>query len=161
MKILAAFSFILFTITTVVFAHECPFHKDHMESKGDAVMGFDHQKTTHHFYIKEDGGIIEAEANDPDDQDTIRNIRAHLADIAKLFSEGNFGKPQQIHDQTPPGIPTMIELRKEIEYRAEDLETGGQVRIITKNTQAIKAIHEFLRFQIQEHHTGDRPGPGY
>jgi len=29
------------------------------------------------------------------------------------------------------------------------------VRISTKNPTALKAIHDFLRFQIKEHKTGD------
>src|SRR5207244_11718982 len=32
----------------------------------------------------------------------------------------------------------------------------GQVCIRTKDKQALKAVHEFLRFQIAEHQTGDR-----
>jgi len=29
------------------------------------------------------------------------------------------------------------------------------VRITTKNSEAVKAVHEFLRFQIKDHATGD------
>jgi hypothetical protein len=36
------------------------------------------------------------------------------------------------------------------------LPTGGRVRISTKNQDALNAIQDFLRFQIEDHDTGDR-----
>jgi hypothetical protein len=35
------------------------------------------------------------------------------------------------------------------------IERGAQVRISTDNAEAVKVIHEFLLFQIQDHRTGD------
>jgi hypothetical protein len=32
---------------------------------------------------------------------------------------------------------------------------GGLVRLRTENAEALAAIHEFLRFQIKDHQTGD------
>lgn len=49
----------------------------------------------------------------------------------------------------------MTRLKCEITYRFEPLENGGRVRIATKLAAALEAIHAFLRFQIQEHETGD------
>ena len=49
----------------------------------------------------------------------------------------------------------MQKYKNEIEYRFEKTEQGGRVRISTKNSEALKAIHDFLRFQIKEHKTGD------
>jgi TusA-related sulfurtransferase len=60
-----------------------------------------------------------------------------------------------IHAQTPPGMPEMQSLKVEIKYEFEELERGGRVRISTNNPGAVKAIHEFLRFQIKDHQTGD------
>jgi hypothetical protein len=60
-----------------------------------------------------------------------------------------------IHDQVPPGVPTMISLKAEIAYKYEDTERGGRVRVITKSAEALAAVHEFLRFQIQDHNTND------
>jgi hypothetical protein len=36
------------------------------------------------------------------------------------------------------------------------LPGGGRVRIKTPNKDALNAIHDFLTFQIQDHHTGDK-----
>ena len=126
-----------------------------MNERGDQVMGFDHMKTTHHFRLFADGGSIEVTANSPQDLDSRDQIRMHLGHIAKMFAGGNFNAPMLIHDQTPPGVPELKTLRSDIQYKFEETEQGARVRITTLNPEALKAIHEFLRFQIKEHKTGD------
>ena len=49
----------------------------------------------------------------------------------------------------------MQELKGEIKYKFEEIDRGAAVRISTTNPKALKAIHECLRFQINEHKTGD------
>src|SRR5690242_13750454 len=128
---------------------------EQMNQRGDHVMGFDHNKTTHHFLLQESGGSIEVTANSSDDAESREQIRMHLQHIAKMFAAGNFNAPMLIHDQTPPGVPVMQELKGEITYNFEEIDRGAAVRISTKNPAALKAIHDFLRFQIKEHKTGD------
>jgi hypothetical protein len=123
--------------------------------RGDEVMGFSHQKTTHHFRVYADGGAIEAEANDAKDTASRDEIRAHFSHIAKLFAEGDFSAPMLIHAQNPPGAQEMKKLRDSIRYEVENTERGGRIRITTKEPKALSAVHEFLRFQIAEHQTGD------
>ena len=60
-----------------------------------------------------------------------------------------------IHDMAPPGVEVMQRLKGQITYTAENTAQGAQVRIATSNPEALKAVHEFLRFQIQDHRTGD------
>jgi hypothetical protein len=60
-----------------------------------------------------------------------------------------------VHDQVPPGVPVMKEKRDQISYSVEEVLTGARVRIKTSNVEALKAVHDFLRFQIEDHHTGD------
>ena len=43
----------------------------------------------------------------------------------------------------------------EIRYEYEETERGARVRITTANVEALSAVHEFLRFQIEDHETGD------
>jgi hypothetical protein len=131
-------------------------HQDHkMNERGDHVMGFDHMKTTHHFHLLPDGGSIEVAANLIEDKDSRDQIRMHLGHIAKMFADGNFNAPMLIHDQIPAGVPTMEKLKGDIQYKFEETERGGRVRISTSNPEALHAIHDFLRFQIKEHKTGD------
>jgi hypothetical protein len=49
----------------------------------------------------------------------------------------------------------MRSRRHAITYTFEDLPAGGRVRITTADTMARQAIHDFLRYQIREHGTGD------
>ena len=143
----------------------CPMHKEHMkqaaqhqadvEKHGDEAMGFPHDKTTHHFRLYSDGGAIEVSVNDNQDSQNLQAIRSHLTHIVTMFSNGEFSIPMFIHDRVPPGVSMMKEKRADISYSFEELPAGGKVRIKTANPDALKAIHEFLRFQIVDHHTGD------
>jgi len=133
----------------------CPMHEKHVAESGDRVMGFSHDKTTHNFHLFEDGGAIEARARDANDAESIAAIRTHLKSIAKEFADGNFAKPLEIHGRMPDGAETMKEQRDAIEYRYEEIANGARVRITTKQKRARDAVHAFLRFQIEEHHTGD------
>jgi hypothetical protein len=141
-------------------AREDPAHSHcEMMKRGEQGMGFLQQTTTHHFLLLADGGAIEIETKDAKDTRTRDQIRQHLSHVAKMFSDGNFEIPMFIHDKTPPGVPAMTALRDEIHYDFEPTESGGRVRIHTRNTPAVDAVHEFLRFQIAEHQTGDPTSP--
>jgi hypothetical protein len=126
-----------------------------MNERGDHVMGFDHTKTTHHFRLLSDGGSIEVAANSPQDTESRDQIRMHLGHIAKMFAAGNFKAPMLIHDQVPPGVPLMQQLKNDIQYKFEETEQGARIRISTSSPEALRAIYDFLRFQIKEHKTGD------
>lgn len=130
-------------------------HSTKVDERGDHVMGFDHAKSTHHFLLSTSGGSIEASANDPRDTTTRDAIRRHLAHIAVMFAEGNFDAPMLIHDRVPPGVPTMERKKSGIEWKFEETESGGRMRITTKDPEALSAVHDFLRFQIEDHRTGD------
>jgi hypothetical protein len=143
----------------------CPMHKEHMkeasqhqahaEKHGDEAMGFPHDKTTHHFRLYSDGGAIEVTVTDSKDSQNTQAIRSHLTHIVTMFSDGEFSVPKFVHDQVPPGVPMMREKRAEISYSFEEMPSGGRVRIKTTNPEALKTVHDFLRFQIEDHHTGD------
>src|SRR5262249_16176004 len=126
-----------------------------MMKRGDAGMGFSQDKTTHHFLLLKDGGAIQVSANDPRGTASRDHIRTHLSHVAEMFSEGNFNIPMFIHDTTPPGVPTMKKLHDEIHYHYQETDTGGKITIQTANPKALDAVHDYLRFQIAEHKTGD------
>ncbi len=72
-----------------------------------------------------------------------------------MFATGNFEAPMLIHGEIPPGVPVMQERKSDIQYRFEETKLGALIRISTDSPMALKAIHDFLRFQINEHKTGD------
>ena len=132
------------------------YHSEMMK-RGEQAMGFSQEQTTHDFRLYKDGGAIEVVANAPKDTASRDQIRMHLSHIAKMFSAGNFEAPMFIHGTTPPGVPTMITLREQIQYEFQETDNGARVRITTANTQARDAIHAFLLYQIVDHKTGDSP----
>lgn len=147
----------------------CPMHAQHMKEReaatgahvhgvdvrGDAAMGFSHEATTHHFRLRADGGAIEVTADDAGDEASVAQIRAHLRVVAKAFADGDFALPGVIHDQVPPGAEAMKAHRGAIRYVYDDRAQGAVVSMTTEDAAALRAIHEFLRFQISEHRTGD------
>jgi hypothetical protein len=130
---------------------------DDVQSRGDHAMGFSHDTTTHHFRLYKTGGAIEVFANDPKDTATRDQIRTHLSHIVKMFSAGDFNIPMFIHATTPPGSTTMTKLRDQIRYQFQKMPRGAKIQIVTANAEALDAVHEFLRFQISDHQTGDSP----
>jgi hypothetical protein len=132
-------------------------HHAGVDERGDHVMGFSHEKTTHHFRLYRDGGAIEVTANDPKDTESRDQIRMHLAHIAGMFAAGNFQAPMLVHGRTPPGVAALEKRKAEIRYEFTKTERGGTIRITTKDAEALAGLHEFLRFQIEDHRTGDTP----
>ena len=138
----------------------CPMHaqSDHaagVDSRGDHVMGFDHTRTTHHFRLTRDGGSIDVSANVADDTASRDQIRSHLRAISVAFANADFSMPQGVHDRVPPGVEQMMAGKDLISYVYEETEHGARVRIETSDPKLVDAVHDFLRFQIEDHRTGD------
>jgi hypothetical protein len=135
----------------------CPMHDAHsqMNERGEKGMGFSQSATTHHFFLKANGGVIQVEANDSADDHSRDEVRMHLEHIARAFQSGDFDIPMFVHDTVPPGVAEMKQLKKEIRYTFEESAGGGRVVISSSDKDAVAAIHNFLRFQIEEHKTGD------
>jgi hypothetical protein len=146
-------------------AVECPLHAAHqgaasahrqgVDERHDEATGVSHADSVHHFTLYPDGGAIRLETNDEKDLAGRDRIRGHLSHIARAFGEGQFDLPMFIHDRTPPGVDVMRRLRSAIHYHYRPTPRGGAVDITTANPEAREAVHAFLRFQIEDHGTGD------
>lgn len=127
-----------------------------MDQRGAAVMGFDQIRTAHHFYLYPDGGAIDVAVKDQADTVNRDAIRSHLPHIAMLFGQGDFAAPMLVHDsKNVPGVAEMARLKEKIAYVYAETPPGGRVDIRTSDPAALKAVHEFLKFQIADHKTGD------
>jgi hypothetical protein len=125
--------------------------------RGEHVMGFSHEATTHHFRLFRDGGEIDVTANNPKDKASIDQIRTHLGHIAKMFASGNFKAPMLIHDTNPPGTATMTRLKEQIRYEFSETDRGARIRLVATSPETTDAVHAFLLFQIVAHQTQDVP----
>ncbi|MGE0551900.1 MAG: hypothetical protein AB7R55_00590 [Gemmatimonadales bacterium] len=142
----------------------CLIAQDSVDVRGHRVMGFDQELTRHQFLLYADGGAIDVRVKDPADRQNLSAVRSHLGHLPAMFGAGNFSMPMGVHAREVPGTARMTELRDEIRYQYVETELGGRVDIVTRDPAALAAVHEFLRFQIADHKTGDdtavRPRPG-
>jgi hypothetical protein len=128
---------------------------EQLRHRGGLSMGFDQHKTVHHFLLRQTGGAIEVSAQDAADTESINQIRSHLREIAASFGDGLFDKPVATHGGMPPGAEQMAVNKQRIAYRYEERAKGAAVFMETADPATLKAIHDFLRYQIVEHKTGD------
>jgi len=131
-------------------------HHGSSDQRGAMVMGFDQARTTHHFLLFNDGGAIDVSVNDLADTKNRDAIRSHLPHIAMMFGDGNFDAPMLVHDsKNVPGTKAMTKRKGAIQYQYVETSKGGRVDIVTSDPAALAAVHQFLKFQIAEHKTGD------
>ena len=127
-----------------------------MQARGKMAMGVDQYSSWHRFDPLADGGRIVLQRDAADTAGTT-TIRAHLKDIAARFAAGDFAIPGFVHAQQVPGTPAMAAKRAAIRYVFHPLPGGGEVRIVTRDSAAVAAVHEFLAFQRTAHHVGQHP----
>jgi hypothetical protein len=131
-------------------------HHQAMNDSGAMAMGFDQERTAHHFLLYRDGGVIDIAVKDASDTKDRDAIRAHLPHIAMMFGSGDFEVPMLVHDTRDiPGTAVLSARKDTISYRYHETPNGGSVEIMTTDAETLQALHAFLRYQIQEHHTGD------
>jgi hypothetical protein len=122
-----------------------------VQARGASAMGVN-QYTSHHiFQPLPDGGRIELQ-RDVDDSVGIAQIRAHMHQIAAQFAAGDFRVPGFVHAREVPGMAVMAAKQAGISYSVESLPRGAAVRVRSADSGAVRAIHEFLAFQRQDHH---------
>jgi hypothetical protein len=144
---------LLLFVTVLAFAQQD--HQAMVNEHGDHVMGFSHEKTTHHFELNRDGGVIDVRADDASDTATRDLIRSHFHHIAQMFAAGNFSAPMLVHSRNVPGTETMTRLKDQLHWNLSETPRGARIDIPADNREALAAVHEFLKFQIEDHKTGD------
>lgn len=131
-------------------------HPATSNDRGAMVMGFDQEKTAHHFLLYTDGGAIDIQAKDATDINDRDAIRSHLPHIAAMFASGDFDVPMLVHDTKDlPGTAVLSARKDAVTYHYVETPMGGRVEVTTMDAEALTALYAFLRYQIQEHHTGD------
>ncbi|MDP3775715.1 MAG: hypothetical protein Q8Q85_15760 [Gemmatimonadales bacterium] len=127
-----------------------------MQQRGQQVMGVDQYTSSHRFDDLPDGGRIELQRDGADPAGAAA-IRRHFAEIAGKFADADFDAPGLVHAQDVPGTRVMAAKRSLITYTVEVLPRGAALRIASRDSEAVAAIHQFLQFQRREHGTGQRP----
>ena len=122
-----------------------------MMERGNITMGFNQNKIAHQFAVTPNGGNITITSLNSNDTQTINQIRTHIMDIQKDFSEGNFTKPFFIHAQEVPGTDMMIKKKDLIKYNILELRNGSSLVLTTNDKELINAISQFMKYQAAAH----------
>lgn len=125
-----------------------------LQARGKTAMGVDQSTSAHRFESLPDGGRIELQ-REVDDSAGVSRIRRHLKEIVVAFTAGDFRLPAMVHAMKVPGTDIMAARRDAIRYEFHQLPRGGEVRILTSDPEAVRAVHEFLAFQRLDHRTGE------
>jgi hypothetical protein len=121
-----------------------------VQARGAKVMGVNQYTSQHVFEDLPDGGRIVL-VRDSADSTGVATIRAHLRDITRAFTAGDFTLPGQVHDREVPGTKVMAERQAALRYEFVERAGGGEVRITTTDTAALQAVRDFLAFQRSDH----------
>lgn len=119
--------------------------------RGAEVMPFSLAATTHVFTKTANGGIqqVVTKRHDPKQ---VALIRQHLNMIARRFSSGDFGAPEQIHGADMPGLATLRAMRPgELTVRYRDLPNGGEIIYRTDEQRLVSALHQWFDAQLSDH----------
>jgi hypothetical protein len=126
-----------------------------LQARGKAAMGVDQYRSKHLFDALPDGGRIELRQSGADSA-TVRTIREHMREIARMFAAGDFSTPAFVHLRDVPGTAVMAARRDAIRYEYRPLPDGAELRMTTADSAALAAIHEFMAFQRGDHRAGGR-----
>lgn len=140
--------------------HRCPMtasagRQAEVDARHERTTGVPTEGAQHHFLITEDGGRIQLEAVEDGPGEVRDRARVHLRAVARAFAAGDFSMPEAIHGQVPPGAAVLSARAAAVRYAYEDTPRGGALTLATADAEALRAIHAFLRFQIDDHATGD------
>jgi len=98
------------------------------------ASGKDRETMSKRVFLNERGGGYEVRVTDPKDSRTVGAVQEELRKAAE--------------DQTKASTPAMQEHQQEIIYRYEQTNRGGRLRIETKSPDALRAIQNYLRSQM-------------
>src|SRR3989338_2351658 len=78
-----------------------------IHERGSLVMPFDLSQTTHYFNFTDDGGFMQVNAKDPNNQNQIELIRSHLKQEQENFKNADFSDHKTLHGEKMPGLAVL------------------------------------------------------
>ena len=130
-----------------------------VRARGQQVMPFDLNRTTHVFAKTAVGGVESVLIKSASDGDQLPLIRSHLRKERRLFSRGEFQDPMAIHGMQMPGIDALHRRATEITITYRSLPRGAQLRYATGDPTLREALHEWFDAQLMDHGADARSEP--
>ncbi|UGY94280.1 aspartate carbamoyltransferase [Streptomyces gobiensis] len=126
--------------------------------RGQSVMPFDLEQTTHRFTPTATGGIQDVVADQRGDAEQVDLIRAHLRKEAQAFSRGDFSDPSRIHGADMPGLAELQDGYDRFEVRYEERADGATLTYATDDSALVDALHSWFEAQLGDHGAHAKPG---
>ncbi len=127
-----------------------PDRQEAVAKAGAEVMPFELERTTHIFEKLENGGLQQV-VTDDGDQEQIALIRAHLAEEAERFSQGDFHDPLMIHGADMAGLHELTMGVDRLTIIYSDINNGGQILYTTADGDLVVALHAWFDQQLADH----------
>jgi hypothetical protein len=126
--------------------------------RGQTVMPFDLEQTTHRFTPTATGGTQDVVADQRGDAEQVDLIRAHLRKEAQAFSRGDFSDPARIHGADMPGLAELQEGYDRFEVRYDERADGATLTYATEDSALVDALHSWFEAQLGDHGAHAEPG---
>ncbi len=127
--------------------------QDVVADRGEEVMPFDLDRTTHRFTPRPDGLVQEVVADDRTDTRQTELVRRHLREEAERFRRGDFGDPVRIHGTEMPGVRQLQAGAADINIAYRDVEAGAEILFVTLEPSLVDALHQWGEAQVADHGT--------
>jgi hypothetical protein len=119
--------------------------------RGEAVMPFDLEATTHSFVPTPDGLIETIVANDADDAVNIRLIREHLQAEQARFDLGDYADPEAIHGEQMPGLAELEASAGDVTVTFAEIASGARLLFRTSEPELVDALRRWGEAQTSDH----------
>ncbi len=126
--------------------------------RGESVMPFDLDRTTHHFVKTADGGVQTVVADDRRDIRQVDLIQQHLRHEADSFRRGDFTDPASIHGSDMPGLAVLRDSAGKITLEYEMTGGGARITYTTSEPAIVEALHAWFDAQVSDHGVHATPG---
>lgn len=122
-----------------------------VRARGQLVMPFRLDRTTHVFDKTATGGVESVVAKTSADAAQIPLIRQHLRKEQRLFSRGDYQDPMAVHGMTMPGIDALRRSAAKVRIDYQDIARGARLRYVTTDARVRRALHDWFDAQLMDH----------
>lgn len=126
--------------------------------RGQSVMPFNLDRTTHHFTKSGSGGVQTVVADDPGDSSQVGLIRQHLRQEAERFRRGDFTDPASIHGDQMPGLAVLRDSTGKATVTYATTDDGARITYTSGDTEIVAALHAWFDAQVSDHGLHATPG---
>lgn len=119
--------------------------------RGQSVMPFDLDRTTHHFTKTGSGGVQIVVADDPQDAGQVGLVRQHLQQEADRFRRGDFTDPASIHGDQMPGLAALRGSSGKVTVEYATTSDGARITYTSGDAAIVAALHAWFDAQVSDH----------